>query len=248
MASNILTQKIYILLHGAWHASWCWRRVVPIIEAQGHVVLTPDLPGHSKNKISFKEITLKTYVDEITKLIKLQDRPVILVSHSMSGIVISQLAESIPEHIEALIYISSFIPDNNGSLVHEERRAKTQGVVKEVIIDEYNNRIILKPSFRISELFFNTCSKEEANWAINKLQDQPFRPFVDIVTLSTKRFGSIPKFYIECLKDKAISIEDQRRMYSKIKAEIFSLDTGHSPFLCTPQALSMLLLNTVMKK
>jgi pimeloyl-ACP methyl ester carboxylesterase len=245
---SISIQKIYILLHGAWHASWCWHRVIPIIKEQGHKALAPDLPGHGNNKASFKNITLKTYVDEIAKLIKLQDRPLILVGHSMSGIVISQLAGNIPEHIEALVYVSGFIPDNNGSLIHEEKRAKIQGVVKEVIVDESNNKITLLLSSKIQKLFFNTCSQEDANWAMNKLQAQPFRPFVDIVTLSTQKFKNVPKFYIECLKDQAIRIEDQGRMHSKINVEVFSLDTDHSPFLCAPQSLSMLLINIGAKK
>ncbi len=211
-------------------------------------MLAPDLPGHGNNKAYFKSITLKIYIDEVTKLIKLQDKPVILVGHSMSGVIISQLAENIPEHIEALVYVSGFIPDNNGSLVHEERKAKIQGVVKEVIVDESNNKITLKLSSNIQKLFFNTCSQEDANWAMSKFQAQPFRPFIDTVTLSTQKFKNVPKFYIECLKDQAIRIEDQKRMYSKINVEVFSLDTDHSPFLCAPQLLSMLLINIGVKK
>ncbi|APR99079.1 alpha/beta fold hydrolase [Wolbachia endosymbiont of Folsomia candida] len=245
-AFNILhnsTKRIYILLHGAWHASWCWHRVIPILKEQGHKVLAPDLSGHGNNTVSFENITLKTYVDEVTKLIKLQDRPVILVGHSMSGIVISQLAENIPEHIEALIYLSGFIPDNNGSLIHEVEKAKIQGIAKGVIVDESNNKITLQLSSKTQKLFFNTCSKEDVHWAMNKLQAQPLRPFVDTVTLSPKRFGNVPKFYIECLKDQAIRIEDQKRMHSKVEAEVFSLNTDHSPFLCAPQLLSTLLIN-----
>lgn len=246
--NSLSTRKTYILLHGAWHANWCWYRVIPLLKAQGDIVLTPNLPGHSENKIPFKVITLKTYIDEVTNLIRLQNRPVILVGHSMSGIVISQLAENIPEHIEALIYLSGFIPNNGCSLVQEKRKAKIQEVAKEIIVDEPNNRIKLNLSFRIQKLFFNTCNKEDANWAMNKLQDQPFRPFIDTVTLSSHRFGKVPKFYIECLRDNAIRIEDQKRMHSKIEAKVFSLNTDHSPFLCAPKALSMLLINIGAKK
>ncbi|MDN5248042.1 MAG: alpha/beta fold hydrolase [Wolbachia endosymbiont of Tyrophagus putrescentiae] len=230
---------MYILLHGAWHASWCWSRVTPIIESQGHKVLTLDLSGHDT---TLKGITLKTYVDAITTLIKLQNKPVILVGHSMSGVVISQLAENIPEHIEALVYVSGFIPVNNGSLADEEENSIVQNVRKETIIDEKNNKIVLKSSPRIQELFYNTCKEEDAIWAVNKLNAQPFSPFVDKVTLSAERFGAVAKFYIECLKDQAIDIKDQRRMYSKVKPKVFSLDTDHSPFLCAPEALSSILL------
>jgi pimeloyl-ACP methyl ester carboxylesterase len=228
---------VYVLVHGAWHGSWCWNKVVPLLQAKGHRVFTPDLPGHYRNSVSCLGVTLKTYVDSISNFIVSKNDKIVLVGHSMAGVVISQVAENIPERIEKLVYLSAFIPDNNGSLVQEEAKKKVPSVAKEIIIDDQNNEIALKLSPRIAELFYGDCSVDDQVFALRHLQKQPLHPFVDTVALSQDRFGNVPKVYIECLEDQAISIGDQRRMHAKIQCEVLTLSASHSPFFSMPEAL-----------
>lgn len=233
MLKNISTN--YILIHGAWHGSWCWNRIAPRIEKPGSKVLTPDLPGHYDNKYNFKNVTLITYVDYITKLVQGSDKPVVLIGHSM---VISQVAENVPDKINNLIYISAFVPDRNGSLLDEEKQAKIPTVALEIKINEPEYSIILNnnPS-RIKELFYNCCNDVDVKYALQYLQPQPLRPFADPVSLSDTRFGIVSKLYIECLQDQAIMIGDQRRMHNKIDCDIATIDTDHSPFFSAEDQL-----------
>jgi pimeloyl-ACP methyl ester carboxylesterase len=231
----------YILLHGAWHSKWCWNRIVSILKKLGHTVLAPDLPGHGEDTTAISSITLKSYVDSVIALVNSQKRSVILVGHSMSGVIISQVAELIPDKIAKLIYVSGFVPSDKGSLLQEESQAKNPSIAKEITIDENNNEISLKMSNLIRSYFYNTCSDQNAAWALLNLQKQPLRPFVDVVNISNNKFGKVPKLYIECLRDNAIRIEDQRRMHAKLNCEIKSLDTDHSPFLSAPLDLAQML-------
>jgi len=48
----------YVLIHGAWHGSWCWEKVIHLLEKAGHKVIAPDLPGHGKDKTPIQEVTL----------------------------------------------------------------------------------------------------------------------------------------------------------------------------------------------
>lgn len=225
-------QHIYILVHGAWHGSWCWEEVVRKLEDQGHKAIAPDLPGHGEDNLWLNNISLKTYVDFIEDLVLAQEASVILVGHSMAGVIISQVAENIPEKIKKLVYVAAFIPENNGSLMQEARQGSTAGVSTETRVDELNNEIILNKSERAKELFFNCCNEKQAEHALLKLQaNEPFRPFVDTVEISQARFGKVDKLYIECLNDNAVTIEDQRRMCGKIPLEILRIDTDHSPFI-----------------
>jgi len=236
-----VVDKVYVLVHGAWHGSWCWRKVVPLFRAKGHTVFTPDLPGHYSSAAPCADITLETYVDSISNLIVSNNHKVILVGHSMAGVVISQVAENIPKRIEKLVYLSAFIPDNDGSLVEEEAKTNIPSVVKEISIDETSNEVSLKLSPRIAELFYGDCGIEDQGFGLLHLQKQPLRPFVDTVSLSKDRFGSVPKVYIECLEDQAIRIEDQRRMYSKIQCKVLTLRASHSPFFSMPEAFFQLM-------
>jgi pimeloyl-ACP methyl ester carboxylesterase len=236
-SEDLVGLKTYILLHGAWHGAWCWNKVVPALQKLGHTVFAPDLPGHGQDNTPLSSVTLKTYLDSVLALIDSQKSSVVLIGHSMSGIVISQIAELVPDKIEKLIYLSGFVPSNNGNLVQEESQAKSPSVAQEIFIDNERQEISLKVSGLIKDYFYNTCTDQDAAWAILNLQKQPLRPFMDPVSLSDGKFGKVSKLYIECLRDQAIKIEDQRRMHSKLNCEVVSIDTDHSPFISSPSIL-----------
>lgn len=237
------SHKDYILVHGAWHGSWCWHKVVKRLEALGHKAIALDLPGHFHNKYNPQEVTLEKYVKYVEDLINKAQQPVVLVGHSMAGVVITQVAENMPDKIDNLIYVSAFIPKNGGSLIDEEKQATIPSVATEVTIDEKAGLILLNPSIRIREFFLGNCSNEDAEYALSHLQPQPLRPFVDPISISDERFGRVPKLYIKTLKDKAIMPQDQKRMYSRIKCDVIPIDSDHSPFFCADEHLVNLMCN-----
>lgn len=228
--------KHYILVHGAWHGAWAWRYVAPRLESLGHEVTAIDLPGHGNNKQNFQNINLNKYVEHTAELVEKSKLPVVLVGHSMAGVVVSQVAEHHPEKINTLVYVSAFVPSYNGSLVEEEKQAKIPSVALEISINEPELSISVNPH-RIKDLFYGCCNNEDLVFAASNLQKQPLMPFIDKVALSESRFGCVPKLYIECLRDRAIRVEDQRRMYSKIKCDVASIDTDHSPFFSSVDQL-----------
>ena len=124
----------------------------------------------------------------------------------------------------------------------EEKQAAAPTVALEVVINEENESISLSSSKRLRELFYANCCDEDADYCLSHLQDQPLRPFVDTVSISNANFGRVPKLYIECLQDKAIAIEDQRRMHSRIKCAVKTLDTDHSPFFSADRQLTEMMI------
>jgi len=239
---NSETKKHFILLHGAWHSNFIWKQIAKDLQQLGHQVYTPNLPGHGNNYKNFKEINLASYLAEVEKLINsISPSKIVLVGHSMAGIIISQIAENMPDRIEKLVYLTAFIPDNNGSLIDEESKAIQPSVALEVQIDEENYRISIKNSSKFKELFYTFCPQELYADIFTQIGDQPLQPFIDKVTLTDQKFGSVPKIYIECLEDKAISIHDQRRMQAKISCQVASLNSDHSPFFSHNQELLKIL-------
>ena len=102
----------YVLIHGTWHGAWCWDKVIPLLEQAGHAAIAPDLPGHGKDKTPIPEVTLHAYVNRVCETINAQTEPVILVGHSMAGVIIIQAAEECPERIKMLVYVCAFLPGN----------------------------------------------------------------------------------------------------------------------------------------
>ena len=64
-------RKIYVLIHGAWHGGWCWRRVADLLEAKGHKVFAPSLTGNGdRSHLLSKDINLDTHITDIVNLFK----------------------------------------------------------------------------------------------------------------------------------------------------------------------------------
>lgn len=230
--------KTFVLIHGAWHGAWCWTEVAKELRLNGHNVVTPDLPGHGDHTMNISGIDLKTYVDYVQGLVINQDKSVVLVGHSMAGIIISQLAEYIPDKIDKLVYVAAYLPGNNSSLTDEARLAETPGVSVALITDYNNNQIRLCKSEVLDVLFYNCCTTEQSEWAISKLkEEEPLKPFTDLLKLSVQNFGMVRKLYIECLQDNSITIDQQRRMHKKYITEVISIDTDHSPFISRVEEL-----------
>jgi pimeloyl-ACP methyl ester carboxylesterase len=232
-----MNSKIYILLHGAWHASWCWHSIIPGLTAKGHTVIAPDLPGHGDDQTPFADITLQTYLDFIGDIIAAQQAPVVLVGHSMAGVIMSQLAENMPEKIEQLIYVAAFIPVSGESLLQEAKKAQTPGVSSEMVLDKEHYSMNLRRSERLKTLFYAHCAPADAEYAMQQLREEPSRPFIEPIIYSAQRFGQVNKRYIACLRDQVITSQDQQRMYARVTRDVIELNTDHSPFFSMPQAL-----------
>jgi len=100
----------FLLVHGAWHDERCWERVAPKLMQLGHAVHTLTLPGHWHKTQSPFSTSLKQYSREVCQAAEQINEPLILVGHSMSGMVISKAAETRPELFDHLVYLTAYVP------------------------------------------------------------------------------------------------------------------------------------------
>lgn len=230
----------FILIHGAWHGSWCWQKVIPLLERQGHSVIAPDLPGHGFGD-NPDSISLETYTRFVVDLIREQAEPVILVGHSMSGIVISQAAEQIPEKIRRLVYLNAYLLQD-GQTMFEMAKKDSEGLVFSNLEVSRNRKTARIKETVLREAFYNDCNDEDFNFARDKLVPQPLAPISTPIHITKERWGRVPRSYIECSMDRAITNSIQQEMHTNITCESVSrLESGHSPFLSVPEKLAEIL-------
>lgn len=232
----------YLLIHGAWHGGWCWRKVIPLLEARGHGVLAPDLPGHGDDRTPMAKVTLKSYTDRVCEIAREQKEPVILAGHSMGGVVITQAAEYCPEQIGALVYLCAFLPRNSDSLMTWASQDKESLVNPSTTSVQAEGTIRFNPEYT-RDAFYGDCPEEDAAFAQSRLVAQSPAPFGTPVQTTMERWGAIPRYYIECARDRAITLMLQREMQKHSACrQTFSIPTDHSPFFSAPEQLADIFL------
>jgi len=229
--------KTFILIHGSWHSSWNWHKVVPILQKQGHKAIPIDLPGMGRDKTPINEVKMSSTVEKICRLIDSIEGKVILVGHSKNGIMISQVAEYRPHKIEKLIYLAAYLIPN-GKTQRDYSVQDTNGVLKPFVeIDQTLQASTLKPEI-YKEGLYHDCEESITELAKLLLSHEPIESGMTPLQLTEQNFGSVPRFYIECIEDKAVTPFIQRKMVEETPCQkVYSMATSHSPFFSQPSEL-----------
>jgi len=102
--------ETFVLVHGGSLGAWSWAAVVAQLQKLGHRAMAVDLPGRGENPYDVQKITLAVHIDAVARYIEERDlRDVVLVGHSMAGIIIPGVTVRMPERIKRLIFISAMV-------------------------------------------------------------------------------------------------------------------------------------------
>src|SRR6516225_9033756 len=109
----------FVLVHGGWAGSVvCWRELAPRLRNAGLEVCAPTLTGIGARKhLLSREIDLDMHIQDVIGVIEDEDlSDIVLVGHSYGGMVISGVADRVPEQVASLVYLDAFVPENGQSL------------------------------------------------------------------------------------------------------------------------------------
>lgn len=230
-----------VLVHGAWHGAWCWAGVAPLLRARGHGVTAIDLPGRWRSPAAQAAITADDYVQAVLQVLRTVPTPAVLVGHSLGGASISLAAEAAPERVHRLVYLTAFlVPPGQtvGALAGADRASRIPSAVRR---DAATGSSAIDPA-RAREVFFHDCTDEDVRMAQQLLSPEPGVMGRTALRLTPERFGSVDRAFIECLQDRAITLDAQRAMQVALPCrQVLALDSSHSPFFSHPGALADLL-------
>lgn len=233
-----------MLVHGALLTSSVWAPVQSTLQNKNFNVITVDTPGRVKDGIKPSEATLQAATTKICNVIKLQHARVLLVGHSQAGAIITQATQECPQKIAGLVYVAAVMPLSGEKTFDLLSEQDNHNFDISAPLDEKNGLAVPNPHSAIKELFIGDgVNNDEATLAVANMVPEPIALGNDNLHYDTAVFNHIPKFYIKTTKDKIISPETQYKYIQRQQlTHIYTLETGHSPFITQPTELAEFLV------
>ncbi len=230
-----------VLVHGAFHGGWCWRRVADALREQGHWVFTPTLTGLGERSHQLDEsVSLDTWIEDIVGVIESEElTDVLLVGHSLGGLTVSGVADRLPERLRALVYLDALlVPDgltavDMGPPGERERRAAAAGIA---------DTDLALPPFPAAS--FGVVDPDDAAWLQRRMTPQPIRPYLDPVHLDHPLGNGLPCTYIACTSPIYPANDPSKELArSQPGWRWLELESGHNAMVTAPDALTAMLLD-----
>ena len=236
----------FVLVHGTGEGGWCWRFIVPLLQAAGHAVYTPTLTGlgasshllHELNRIS-----LDTHVKDITNMLFYEDlSQVVLVGHSYGGMVITGVAAKEPKRLIQLVYLDAYLP-----LEGENEIVLWPPEQKERYSTDLASGIRFRPPIASSMLAID--DPKMSKWVQERLTPHPYSTYEDPPASGTPESASIPRTYIHCTIGPLSSwMEPFAARARKLKWNVHTMAVGHEVMITHPHELAKILLQIANNK
>jgi pimeloyl-ACP methyl ester carboxylesterase len=160
----------------------------------------------------------------------------------MGGMVITQVAEKIPNKISKLVYIGAFLPATGQSLT-DLAYSDPGSKLGPLLIPSADQLTLDVKKDSLTYLFINDGTESDKQRVLANYRPEPAIPFTGKVTLTKENFGAVEKVYIKTMQDVVISPGLQDRMIEAADIKkVYELNTSHSPFLAKPHSVSVLLI------
>jgi pimeloyl-ACP methyl ester carboxylesterase len=234
--------KPFVLVHGAFMGAWGWSSVAAGLRAQGAKVTVVELPAHGADTTPLSGATFDAYVAKVGSAIEATGDSVVLVGHSMGGMVITSVAEQMPDKIAKLVYLAGFVPKDGDILKTLATQDTGSHLVQALTIDQTNG-VAKLPTEKLQDIFCADCPAPAAAELTSHHRDEPLAPFATPVHTTAANWGRVPRYYIYTKLDNALTYTWQQSMTAGVTfRETATLDTGHAPFLSHPDAVVKALL------
>ncbi len=229
-------RRTYVLVHGAWHGGWCWRRVADILERAGHKVYTPTLTGlGERSHLLSGDINLDTHIGDVVDLFEREGiEDAVLCGHSYGSWVISGAVERVLARVASIVFVDCFMPADGQSGIETappEARASIDLALK--------NGAISRPAPSAEALQVN--AKDRA-WVDARLTPQPIGVSLQKIRLTGARERVARKAYV-----RAASSPDPLcdRFFAEAEAKswrTYRVRSGHDVMIDNPKRLAEILL------
>jgi pimeloyl-ACP methyl ester carboxylesterase len=237
--------RTFVLVHGAWHGGWCWRRVADVLRSHGHTVYAPSLTGLGDRAHLFsRHISLQTHVQDILSLVESEElTDFVLVGHSYGGFVISGVADTLRERVAHYVYLDGSVPPDMspgaafswaGFNPPEARQARLQSV-----LEQGGGEALPAPAPGA----FAVTAPSQVAWLQRRLRPMPLQTYLGTFTFKRSGSNGLKRTYVastQPLYELLVPTHDWIRIDQTWSFQ--TLDAGHDAMVTAPDALASRLM------
>lgn len=232
----------FILVHGAWHGGWCWRKVKDYLLERGHRVFTPTLTGlGEKSHLRNPDINLDTHIQDLENLIKWEElEKFVLVGHSYGGVIISAICDNNKDKVSHAIFLDAIVPNDGDTII-------TGGTKKDVelrfgpLTDGY-----LIPPRDPTNFGIPINMKNEIEWVKRLVTPHLVGTWIQPIRLKNGGSKNIPRTYIFCADREKITPKQKEKLDAYKKDPSWNyreLTCGHDAMVIMPEETGNLFEN-----
>ena len=238
----------FVLVHGAWHGGWCWRRTVPALLAAGHRVHTPTLTGLGERAhLLSPAITLETHIAAVRNAIEMEELDgIVLAAHSYAGMIGTAIADRMPGRLRHLLYLDAVVPrpgeswsSTHASATREARLAAAQTSA------EF--------SFPAPDPAIFGLAGADREWVMRRQTPHPGHTYQAPLEFDPDRVAQAPRTFVSCTQPALATIDairprvrDSRFWDGAWQAgggvRVLELKAGHDAMISAPDDLTRILL------
>jgi pimeloyl-ACP methyl ester carboxylesterase len=227
----------FVLLHGAWHGGWVWRRVAALLRAAGHDVHTPTLTGVSDNAhLLSPAVGLGTHIQDVVALLEAYDlSEVVLVGHSYAGQVVTGVADLVPHRLRTRVYLDAFVGDDGDAAI-DLLPATVAGHYRESVAGPgFGWLIPVRPLGKLG-----VTDEADLAWLGPRLTPHPWLTYTEPLRLSGAG-RSVPAVFVECVEWMRVFRSHAARAAAR-GWPVHEIATGHEAMATAPKELTDILL------
>jgi pimeloyl-ACP methyl ester carboxylesterase len=227
------SRHTYVLVHGAWGGGWTYRTIDSMLTAAGHRVYRPTLTGLGERvHLGTPDVGLTTHVTDIVNVLLFENlRDVVLVGHSYGGMVVTGVADRVPERIRHIVFIDALVPEDGESLLTAARGTKLEGFARRSVDSAQGGFIV--PTWVTARTPRPTDVR------------QPVRTFTEPVSFKNPAARRLPATYILTVEAGRAEVDDDFAAFGqRAKSRGWNyrvLRANHLPERSAPRELTALL-------
>lgn len=224
---------MFALVHGGQLGAWEFDLLVPELRSHGHSTVAVDLP------IGDPSAGAREYAAVVARALEHVETDVVLVGHSMGGLVIPLVAAQ--RSVRKLVFVCAGYPEPGRSHMEVRREQPGESVsAGPASAWEQPGDSHLLPRELARAMFFHDCPPDVQDWALARMRPQSRKPLREKTPLDA--WPDVPRTLIIASGDRCIPPESARltarRLFNEAPIE---LPGGHCPALSRPRELANLL-------